>query len=126
MVDRLLSGGGANYGNTTVLGQELLQHIQPSGIVAWALSEEKVTDPRLPRTLKYLSDAITAPTGVASLCWAVRGLTAYRLATDSAAEKLAAAWPRVERSESTYKTALFALAAQEVLSEATPNAAEPS
>lgn len=120
MVDRLLSGGGANYGNTTVLGQELLQHLQPSGVVAWALSEESVTDPRLPRTLAYLNEAALKPTGVASLAWAARGLAAYGVLTDPIADRLAEAWRRAEPTASVYRTALVALAAQEANRDAAP------
>ena len=29
LIDRLLAGGGCNYGNTVVLGQELRPHVQP-------------------------------------------------------------------------------------------------
>ena len=32
LVDRLLPDGGCNYGNTTVLGQKLLPHIEPTGL----------------------------------------------------------------------------------------------
>ena len=113
MVDRLLSGGGANYGNTTILGQELLQHLQPSGIVAWALAGEDVDDPRLAKTVDYLRQASAEPTGTASLAWAVRGLAANGAANEAIRSALAQAWPRVERNGGLYRLALWSLAALE-------------
>jgi len=38
MLDRILPGGGCNYGNTIVLDQLLRPHIQPTGIVLLALA----------------------------------------------------------------------------------------
>jgi hypothetical protein len=40
LTDRLLPDGGCNYGNTAVLGQVLLPHIQPTGLVMCALGAE--------------------------------------------------------------------------------------
>ena len=37
LYDRLLPDGGANYGNTIVLGQKLLAHLQPTGLVLLTL-----------------------------------------------------------------------------------------
>ncbi|MEQ8846465.1 hypothetical protein [Botrimarina sp.] len=113
--DRLLPSGGANYGNTVVFGQELLQHAQASGVAAWALAGERVDDPRLRLTLDYLADTIRQPLGAASVAWAVRGLAAHGLAGEDAAARLSAAWSRVGRDNGLYKPALFALAAQATL-----------
>lgn len=77
LVDRLLPAGGANYGNTIILGQELLQHLQPTGIVTWALANEVVDDLRLDRTLDFLQQALLEPTGIASLSYAVLGITSH-------------------------------------------------
>lgn len=115
LVDRLLPAGGANYGNTVVFGQPLLQHTQSSGIAAWALAGEDIEDKRLGRTLDFLEEAITKRTGLASLAWSARGLAAHRHAVPLAIDCLTQAWPRFEASGSSYKQALFALAAQEAL-----------
>lgn len=112
LVDRLLPDGGANYGNTLVFDQVMQQHVHSSGIVAWALAGERIDDPRLDRTLDYLESAVTKTTGTASLAWAVRGLSAHGRADGPVVETLADAWPRVERSRSHHKLALFALASQ--------------
>ncbi|MEO0531711.1 MAG: hypothetical protein AAF266_14220 [Planctomycetota bacterium] len=114
LVDRLLPSGGANYGNTIVLGQELLQHVQSSGVAAWALAGENVEDERFGRTLDYLKQAIQQPTGVASLAWAARGLAMHGEADNAVAQALIDAVPRAESAGGIHKTALLALAAQSV------------
>lgn len=115
LVDRLLDSGGANYGNTTVFGQELLQHVHSSGVAAWALEGEGVEDPRLDATLSYLRRAIEQPTGAASLCWAVRGLAAHDRVDSLVLHTFVEAWPRVKKSQSLHKIALYALAEQELV-----------
>jgi hypothetical protein len=110
LVDRLLPSGGANYGNTIVLGQELLQHLQPSGVVLWALEGEEIDDPRLAKSLDYLERAVREPTGVASLCWGVRGLAAHARDVTGLGEALVDAAPRAKRAGGVYKLALVALA----------------
>ncbi len=77
LVDRLLPDGGCNYGNTEVLGQTLLPHLQPSGIVLWALAAHQVDDPRIAASLAYLEREVTVPTGAASLAYALLALTAW-------------------------------------------------
>ena len=76
LVDRLLPSGGVNYGNTIVLGQELLQHLQPTGIAAWTLADLAIDDPRWHPTLEYLLQGVKEPTGVTSVCYATIGLAA--------------------------------------------------
>lgn len=116
LVDRLLPDGGANYGNTTVFGQQLLQHVQTSGVVAWVLADESIEDARLARTLDYLEASLAEPSGTASTAWSVRGLAAHNRGGGAAHEALLKAWPRVRDSGSLHKTALFALAAQALAS----------
>lgn len=113
LVDRLLPSGGANYGNTTVFGQTLLQHVHSSGVAAWALGGESVADPRLGATLDYLADAVARPTGAASLAWAARGLAAHGRADAALARRVAEALDRVGDA-SLHKTALLTLALQEI------------
>ncbi|TWT48579.1 hypothetical protein Pla111_03530 [Botrimarina hoheduenensis] len=114
LVDRLLPRGGANYGNTVVLGQELLQHVQSSGIVAWVLADTPSAN-HLTATLDYLEAAIEEPTGVASLAYAALGLSAAGRFSERLAEALIAAAPRVETCAGSYKPALYASACQAVL-----------
>ena len=111
LVDRLLPTGGCNYGNTTVLGQELLPHVQPTGLVMTALAGENLDDPRIERSLEYLEREITAETTTASLCYGLLGLTAYgRSPTDRTAWLQAAYERELKHGVSTYKLALLALA----------------
>lgn len=111
LVDRLLPTGGANYGNTSVLGQDLLQHVQPSGIAALALAAEPVDDARYPLTLDYLETAIDSPTGAASFAYALLGLAANDRPIRRYDTALADAWGRAKAAAGVYKTALVALAA---------------
>jgi len=120
IVDRLLPGGGCNYGNTQVLGQTLLPHIQPTGLAMMALADASIRDGRVEASLQYLSHTIqkdlassrAIPT--ASLCFGLLGLTAHRRRPPAADKWLQAACEQVQRqSPSTYKLALLALAAKE-------------
>ena len=114
LVDRLLPSGGANYGNTIVLGQELLQHVQSSGVVAWALhgtSGETALSP----TIRYLQEALAEPTGLASLGWAALGLASHGAADERLAERVIAAADRAAAAEGVYKPALYAAACQALL-----------
>jgi hypothetical protein len=75
IIDRLLPGGGANYGNTIVLGQPLVPHVQPTGLAMIALAGEEAEEPRVGKSLNYLANAIDAHTSATSLafaCWALR------------------------------------------------------
>ena len=76
LVDRLLPEGGCNYGNTFVLGQQLLPHIQPTGIALLALAGSECGDQRIDRSCDYLEKTVTRDTAVASLAFALLGLKA--------------------------------------------------
>ncbi|HYO24090.1 MAG TPA: hypothetical protein VEQ85_03995 [Lacipirellulaceae bacterium] len=58
VLDRLLPGGGANYGNTVVLGQQLVAHVAPTGIALAALGGTHADDPRVQKSLDYLEKAL--------------------------------------------------------------------
>ena len=53
--DRLLSTGGCNYGNTIVLDQALLPHVEPTGAALMALAGEADRTGRIALSLDYLS-----------------------------------------------------------------------
>lgn len=110
--DRLLPGGGCNYGNTLVLGQTLLPHLQPSGVVAWALVGTAASDPRLLLTLDYLEREVARPTGSASLAFALVALAAWGRRPAAADSLIDEALRRSDATGSTYKLALLTLAAQ--------------
>ncbi|MEX0820473.1 MAG: hypothetical protein WD070_12805, partial [Pirellulaceae bacterium] len=77
LVDRQIQSGGCNYGNTEVLGQTLLPHVQPTGLAMLALAGEPDEQGRIGRSLKYLTKSLSARTTTASLCWGVMGLAAH-------------------------------------------------
>jgi hypothetical protein len=110
LVDRLLTGGGCNYGNSFVLGQELRPHLQPTGLVLLALAGETINDRRISASLDYLEHEISAATPCASLCHALWGLAAHHRFPAAAAAWLEAALRK--RRLRDWKLALIALAAQ--------------
>jgi len=114
LTDRLLSGGGCNYGNTIVLGQELRPHVQPSGLAMLALAGEIDADGRIARTLDYLTAELSARTTSVSLSYGLLGLSAHRRAPPSALAWLEAAYRRtVARDAAAYPLALLSLAARD-------------
>ncbi len=74
LLDRQLPEGGANYGNTFVLGQKLRPHILPSAMTTVALHGViPVPDP-LRNTLKYLRSELNRPMAATSLAWTITAL----------------------------------------------------
>ena len=109
--DRLLSEGGANYGNTIVMGQPLLPHIQPTGLAMLALASGGDADGRVEKSLRYLEESIDERTAPASLSFACLGLTAHNrrpsAATEWVQQSLEAHYPAL----SAYERSLLLLAA---------------
>ncbi|HEY1784012.1 MAG TPA: hypothetical protein VGG30_00640, partial [Pirellulales bacterium] len=95
LVDRLLPSGGCNFGNTFVLGQQLLPHLQSSGICLLALAGEKINDPRIEQTCQYLERQVTRRTATASLSYSLLGLAAHDRPLATADSLLAAAAERM-------------------------------
>jgi hypothetical protein len=111
LVDRLLPTGGCNYGNTIVLGQPLIPHVQPTGLALWSLAGEDCADPRIERSLAYLERAASPQLASASLCYALLGLAAHGRRPALADEWLSQSYRRMMRqSASPYKLALIGLA----------------
>lgn len=112
LVDRQLPAGGCNYGNTFVLGQALLPHVQPTGLAMLALAGETDSRDQIKRSLSYLTRSLSAGTTTASLCWGLLGLSAHDQRADDADLWLESAYGRtIRRDRSPYKLALLALAA---------------
>ncbi|MFO0899038.1 MAG: hypothetical protein U0836_16560 [Pirellulales bacterium] len=114
LIDRLLPEGGCNYGNTTVLGQLLRPHVEPSGWAALALVGETDPSGRLERTCGYLRREAPQQTTALSLSAALLGLAAQDAALPGpeAQRVLSAAAERVlVRDRSLWKLALLTLAA---------------
>jgi hypothetical protein len=110
--DRLLPGGGCNYGNTVVLGQTLRPHLMPTGWALLALAGEKDDDGRIRRSLDFVQRSASRGTATASLCLGLLGLAAHQCTHPTAVNLLSVAAARVFHGDpSPYKLALLALAA---------------
>jgi hypothetical protein len=113
IVDRLLPGGGANYGNTIVLGQPLVPHVQPTGIAMLAVAGEVNSDERVGRSLDYLQRTIGQGTAPASLAFAVLGLSAHGRRPAECDQWIAAALDESKRGPlAVYEQSLLLLAAK--------------
>lgn len=111
LIDRQLASGGCNYGNTEVLGQVLLPHVQPTGLAMLALAGEADDARRIENSLAYLTHSLSAKTTTASLCWGLLGLSAHDRLPPDADLWLESAYGRtIRRDRSPYKMALLALA----------------
>lgn len=120
IVDRLLPSGGCNYGNTIVLGQPLLPHMQPTGLAMMALADEATQDDRIGKSLDYLALALqpeketTPAIPTASLCYGLMGLAAHGRRPREATTWLKSAYARESHKKpSALKLALLALAASD-------------
>jgi len=113
LYDRQLPGGGWNYGNTVVLGQELRPHVQPTGLAL--LSLNNCADPKghIATGVRYLLNSIDHTSTTTSLCFAILGLAAQQSLPAQAAAWLTQAAGRTLASDrSPYKLALLTLAWQ--------------
>lgn len=108
--DRLLPEGGCNYGNTTVLGQLLRPHIEPTGLALLALHGETDDDGRIGRSLDWLQSVLSPQTAAASLAYGVWALARYQRASPDANGWLAGAANRRTTQNSPYRAALLLLA----------------
>jgi hypothetical protein len=112
--DRLLPTGGCNYGNTKVLGQTLLPHVQPTGLAMMALAGEPHHVPQVKLSLNYLQRELCEDTTTTTLCYALLGLAAHdRLPAERFAWLEHAYRRTVLDGGGCYKLALVALAAAE-------------
>lgn len=109
--DRLLTSGGCNYGNTVVLGQTLLAHVEPTGLALMALAGEPVRTERVELALEYLEQTLGPTTTSASLAYGLLGLAAYRQQPRECDAWIAGCVARSLRRESSLELALLALAA---------------
>jgi hypothetical protein len=111
LVDRQLPTGGCNYGNTIVLGQPLLPHVQPTGLAMWALAGERNDDPRIARSLDYLEREVTPRLATTSVCYGLLALDAHSRQFQSREHLLCQAFERVTRQGgSPYALALIGMA----------------
>lgn len=114
LVDRLLPDGGCNHGNTTVLGQLLKPHLQPTGLVMLALGgRETEGEPRVEKSLHYLETTLDDETAAASLSYSLHGLAAHgrKYAKADALIEAALKKPTLDLGASGIRRPLLALAA---------------
>jgi hypothetical protein len=113
LIDRMFAEGGCNCGNTFVLNQRLVPHVQPSGIALSALVNEDDPTNRIAATIRYLQTELDIETTTSSLSFALLGLGMHDAVPAAAETWLAAAAKRTLASDrSPYKLALLALAAK--------------
>lgn len=77
LVDRLLPGGGCNFGNTTVLGREVRPQPSTTGVALIALAGEDDESGRIAGSLAYLSRTLAKEMATFSLCYGLLGLAAH-------------------------------------------------
>jgi hypothetical protein len=111
LIDRLLPGGGCNYGNTVVLGQQLVPHVQPTGLALLALAGERDPSGRIERSVAYLCRVLGERTTPASLAYGLLGMAAHGAECCMAQEWLSLAAKSADRRGSTLEMALLLLAA---------------
>jgi hypothetical protein len=112
LIDRLLPDGGCNYGNTSVLGQVLRPHVQPTGLALLALAGETDDSGRIAASVKYLQQELSADTAAASLAYGVMGCAAHEVDLPDAPQWLEAAQRRVKANSDGLRLALLCLAAR--------------
>ncbi len=112
LIDRILPGGGCNYGNTVVLGQTLRPHLQPSGMLLLALAGEDDPSGRNEKSIQFVTQALDSSTTTASLNWSLLGLAAVGKTPDDADQWMEQAYLRLHRTQSIYRLALLANATQ--------------
>jgi hypothetical protein len=111
ILDRLLTDGGCNYGNTVVLGQMLRPHLQPTGLALLALTGENDPSGGVQRSIDYLHRELSERTAPSSLSYALLGMAAHNQETCQAEEWLADAAPRALMQRAALQLSLLALAA---------------
>lgn len=83
VMDRQLTHGGWNYGNTTVFGQELHPAPESTGAALHALAS-RVHREQVQRSLDYLSSQIGQLHTPIALGWGLLGLASWELRPDNA------------------------------------------
>lgn len=76
LVDRQLPRGGANFGNTTVLGRQTRPHVLPSAMCVVAFHRVEPLPEPITRSAGYLRGELNRPLGAASLAWLIHALVA--------------------------------------------------
>lgn len=113
LLDRSCSGGGWNYGNTTMISNSVPASIPETGQVLLALASVRTetADPRVAAGLEFLRRSAENSPGPLSLAWAVIGLRAWKADGSVAAARLTELQgPAGDWADSPWTTAIGALA----------------
>lgn len=107
MMDRQLSEGGWNYGNTKVFGKELYPMPETTGI---ALSSIAGVSPRasVDKSLNYLRSSVEKSRTPITLGWGLLGLSAYGERPDSAEQLITECFSQ-QKKYGAYDTAMLSL-----------------
>jgi hypothetical protein len=76
LLDRQLPGGGWNYGNTTVFGQELFPFPESTGLALNAL-RGMAPQPQIQKSLDYLQSSLQVVRTPLALAWGLMGLASW-------------------------------------------------
>lgn len=96
LLDRQLSSGGWNYGNTTVFGQTLHPTPESTGVALSALAGSPIR-PEVASSLTYLRTRLAQVQTPFSLSWGLLGLSAWGERPPDAAQRLRDCWQGQER-----------------------------
>jgi hypothetical protein len=109
IMDRQLSHGGWNYGNTTVYGQELHPFIDTTGVALTALAGHVTKESVMP-SIQFLKEQVNLCKTPLSLGWALFGLGAWKEFPSRSLAWIGESLKRQERY-GTYRTSLLSLLA---------------
>ena len=109
LLDRQLPGGGWNYGNTKVFGQELFPFPESTGIALNALGGV-VPQGQIQKSLDYLKSRLREVRTPLALSWGLMGLASWREAPPAALSWIAECLGR-QRRYGPYDTACLSLLA---------------
>ncbi len=112
--NRALSGGGWNYGNTTVFDRELRPRPAPTGLALLALAGLEPAGPAEAAAWVYLESALPTIRSGQSCCWGLLGLAAWGRRPPASEAWLADAADRAtRRSNAGVELAYLMLASQD-------------
>ena len=95
-----------------MLGQELLPHVQPTGLALLALAGEDANDRRIEKSLHWLETVLPYQASPVSLSFGILGLTAHGRRPEQAGHWLGSAWNQKSfLGRRPYTAALLSLAA---------------
>jgi hypothetical protein len=109
ILDRMCPGGGWNYGNSRVLGEDLSPYPETTAIALLALQDRR-ENPRVQASVATLKRLLAAAESGLALAWATLCLSVYGEETARARPLLSRAWERTRFLGSTRTLALAALA----------------